>query len=63
MDSDCRAKVGRKAAIFSKKDAADLHHVCVVLEVNGTFIQLTMSHLEDLSHREGPYDMSTLFEL
>jgi hypothetical protein len=49
MDSDCRAKPGRKAAIFSRKDAADMHHVCVVLEVNVTlaFIQLTMSHLEN----------------
>jgi hypothetical protein len=52
MDINCRAKPN---AIFSKKEAADKHHVCVILETNGTFIQLTMSQLERLSHPEGPY--------
>jgi uncharacterized Zn-finger protein len=30
---------------FTRKDALKRHQVCVVLEINGTCIQLTMSHL------------------
>jgi hypothetical protein len=61
MDDKCPT-LRRKpfqAATFSKKDAAENHHVCVVLEINGTFIQLTTSHIENLSHQE-PYHMYTL---
>jgi hypothetical protein len=61
MDINCREKNwGRRPVTFSRKGAADKHHVCVVLEINGTFIQLTTSHLDGLSHPEGPYHMSTL---
>jgi hypothetical protein len=59
MDDECLKKEWPRAATFSTKAAAEMHHVCVVLEINGTFIQLTTSHIEDLSHREGPYHMYT----
>jgi hypothetical protein len=60
MDDECLKKEWPRAATFSSKGAAEMHHVCVVLKTNGTFIQLTTSHIEYLSHREGPYHMSTL---
>jgi hypothetical protein len=57
----CLEKHPARAATFSRKDAAEKHHVCVVLEINGKFFQLTMSHTENISRRVGPYHMSTLW--
>jgi hypothetical protein len=60
MDIKCNKKYPAQRPTFSRKKAAARHHVCVVLEINGTFIQLTTSRLDGLSHPEGPYHLSTL---
>jgi hypothetical protein len=40
----------RRGIVFSRDDALRAHIVSVALEINGTFIQLTMSQLEKVSY-------------